>query len=86
MSQSTWIEIGNTKPYYGLILKSNSFPDGMFGVYDGDFYVTSFSGKNNYSFLITDGDSNTSYPQGTWDFSNATVTGISTTGGTAVWG
>ena len=86
LSQSTWIEIGNTKPYYGLILKSNSFPDGMFGVYDGDFYVTSFSGKNNYSFLITDGDSNTSYPQGTWDFSNATVTGISTTGGTAVWG
>lgn len=89
LSQTTWIEIGNKKPYYGLILKSNSFPDGMFGVYDGDFDVTSFSGKSNYTFLITDGDSKTSTPQGTWDFSSATVKGLNTSGNItvkAVWG
>lgn len=88
LSQTTWIEIGNSKPYYGLILKSNSFPNGMFGVYDGDVYVTSFSGKNDYTFLITDGETNTSTPQGTWDFSGATVRGLNVSGGNVVpvWG
>ena len=60
----------------------------MFGVYDGDVYVTSFSGKNDYTFLITDGETNTSNPQGTWDFSGATVRGLNVSGGNVVpvWG
>lgn len=90
LSQTAWLEIqDDSKKFHSLVFKSNSFPNGLFTVYDGDFSVTSFSGKNNYYFLITDGATNTSTPQGNWDFSDATVTGLNLSGDItvkAVWG
>lgn len=90
LSQTAWLEIqDDSKNFHSLVFKSNSFPNGLFTVYDGDFSVTSFSGKNNYYFLITDGSTNTSTPQGNWDFSDATVTGLNLSGDItvkAVWG
>ena len=90
LSQTAWLEIqDDSKNFHSLVFKSNSFPNGLFTVYDGDGSVTSFSGKNNYYFLITDGSTNTSTPQGNWDFSDATVTGLNLSGDItvkAVWG
>lgn len=92
LDATTWIEIGkdasgtnNDAWALGVFGGQNfwgQYDDMIFGVYNGDLEYTSFSGKNGYSFLITDGGENTSMPQGTWDFSDATVTGLTISGGT----
>lgn len=83
--QDTWIKIGEETGAVGLEL-TNGYGN-MFTVYNGDFDITSFGAKNGYYFLITDGETSTSYPGGTWDFSSATVTGLDIdVTATAVWG
>ena len=49
--------------------------DALFGVYDGDTSYVAFYGKSS-CFLHVKGDSGISYPQGTWDFSDALITGL----------
>lgn len=75
----TWLEIGTDGgpgAGDGLLLKSAGFVSRpVFGVYNGDFDATAFYAKG-YNFLMTDGTYGITYPQGTWDFSNATTKGI----------
>ena len=79
--QDTWIEIGAKSGKYGMVLADNANTRGIFSVYNGDFGYSSFYGKAGYCFLIVDGNGidgfNVTYPQEKWDFSSATVTGLS---------
>ena len=76
---NTWLEIGTEggpiAGGWGLLLKTYGL-DPIFGVYNGDFYNTAFYAKG-FNFLLTDADSETAIPYGTWDFENATVKGFS---------
>lgn len=75
----TWLEIGTEggplAGGWGLMLKTYGL-DPIFGVYNGNFSSTAFYAKG-FNFLLTDADSETATPYGTWDFENATVKGFS---------
>lgn len=88
ISQDTWFGLGEDNGKWGFILSNNANTEGIFGVYNGDFGYTSFSGKLNYTFLTVNAlpdNEGVAYPQGTWDFSQATVKGLSVTGSTATF-
>ena len=86
LSGDTWFGLGLNSNRWGFLLANDDNEGGLFGVYNGDGGYTSFSGKNNYTFLQTDGAGGESYPRGTWDFTYATVTGLTVSGATAVFG
>lgn len=69
------LELGDTDGYNAF---SFNGPYGLiFSAYDADFGYTTFQAKDGYNFLTTESVSETSAPKGTWDFSKATVTGLS---------
>lgn len=72
LNEDTWFGLGENGGRWGFRLANTDNEEkGIFGVYNGDFGYTSLSGKSGYTFLMTDGSAQTSYPQGTWDFSQA---------------
>ena len=78
LAKDTWLEIGRQKAGYdGLILKSNAWGDDpIFAAYDADFGMVSFVGKG-CNFMTTNSTTETTIPRGIWDFSRATVAGLS---------
>lgn len=83
LAQTSWLEVGKDtdgidNDAFSMVLFNNRNGDdsSIFGVYDGDFGYTSFSGKLDHSFLTVDALEATTYPKGTWDFSDANVTGL----------
>lgn len=70
LSQDTWFGLGENGGKWGFLLSNTDNSEkGIFGVYNGDGGFTSLSGKSGYTFLMTDGSDQKSYPQGVWDFS-----------------
>lgn len=74
LNEDTWFGLGESGGAWGFRLANTEHKqEGIFGVYNGDFGYTSLYGKSGYNFLMTEGTSETSYPQGTWDFSGANL-------------
>lgn len=70
---------GNFAFTFGRVVNSKiSTP--IFTAYDGDAGFVGLSGKE-YNFLTVDASWKQAIPQGTWDFSESTVTGITATFG-----
>lgn len=90
---TTWIEVGKDaagidNDQWGLgVFGGNTWwgsnTEMIFGVYNGDGEYTSFTGKSGYTFMTSIGASNKMQLYGTWDFSGATVEGVSGSGGTS---
>lgn len=86
------LELGDINGYqaFSFFSSSNaasnpaSNSNNIFSAYDGDFGYMSLAAKLGFTFLTVNSSSfsaGTVLPRGTWDFTNATVTGF-----TAVWG
>ena len=83
LGQTTWLEVGKDSggadnDAYGLSIFSTRHDanSSIFSVWNADAGWTSFSGKNSFTFMTTDGYNNTVEPYGTWDFSGATTRGL----------
>lgn len=74
--RDTWMELGTSQSLLSecsfkvCSTSWNSKP--LFKIYDADIYGVSFSAKGYYFLRVSDYNFETTYPQGTWDFSSAT--------------
>lgn len=82
LGQTTWIEVGKDadgvdNDAYGLAVFNSKYGnDAIFSIWNGDFGVTTLSGKVGFSFLIIDAATSSALPRGTWDFSGASTSGL----------
>lgn len=79
LDQETWIEIGASDGYDGLVLTNDYYGgEGAFSVFiAGRSDSIILKGPNDYSFLIVDAYHGYTAPYGEWDFGSATVKGLS---------
>ncbi len=92
LNQTTWIEVGKSvnqilDDNWAMMIfasewsSSSASSNSVFGIYRGDPGYATLYGPTGFAFMMLDGNWDKATPLGTWDFSNATVTGIPATFG-----
>lgn len=87
LNQTTWIEVGKSvnqilDDNWAMMIfasewsSSSTSSNSVFGIYRGDPGYATLYGPTGFDFMMLDGNWDKATPLGTWDFSNATVTGL----------
>lgn len=83
---TTWLEVGVDSAgalddAYALSLFNSEYGEAnaLFGIYKGDYGWITLSALDGFDIMSISGGNSEVHPFGTWDFSDATITGVTVT-------